>query len=206
MKRSMLIALTAIASLTLAACGADDNDGQRNNNQQVCPPSGVACVAECPASGTLAGGAPCQRGSWDTTGCSCDPLPAPTCAEAGGSCGPLTATGVLCDAGYVLDEKAGSCGVGASCCVPDPTQQTCPPTGVACSLDCPAKGKLPGGVPCQYGAWDQSSCTCAKPTCAAAGGSCGALTANGVSCDTGYSPVAEAGTCAPGGSCCMPAR
>ncbi len=201
MKR-LSVALVTVATFCLAACANDDTGSQNTNEQRACSPRGVACVADCPPAGKLTSGAPCQQGTWDATRCSCDPLVAPTCGEVGGRCGALTATGVLCDPGYVVDEQAGSCAVGGGCCVLD--RNVCPPTGTACTLDCPAAGKLPSGAPCQYGSWNPTSCNCEQPTCADAGGRCAPLSAAGVRCEAGYAEAADAGSCAIGATCCMP--
>ena len=192
--------------LVLAGCDGSDRDLGPDEGNKPCSLTGVSCTADCPASGKLAGGAPCQRGTWLETECRCEPITTPqTCAEAGGKCGALSAGGVLCDAGYSLAADAGTCpGVGGACCLPDGKQ--CPPSGAACRLDCPASGQL-GGAPCVYGKWIEAECRCAQPTCKEAGGKCGSLGAGAVQCDSGYHVVAGAGTCSGvgvGSACCLP--
>lgn len=213
MKRTSTFVI-ALCTLTLAlgtvGCGREvdpnsnvDPNSPTDPKQPQCPPTGAACVAECPANGTLPGGAPCQRGSWDEATCTCQSLPAPTCSEAGGLCGSLTATGVLCDVGLELDANAGSCAIGGACCMPA-KKQPCPLTGLACTLDCPASGQLPGGAPCVYGLWNDESCGCDTPTCQEVGGTCGSLTAQGTICAPNSEAAPEAGTCGIGGACCLP--
>ena len=45
-------------------------------------------------------------------------IPQATCEDAGGQCGSLTASGVLCPDGYEPDGDAGTCLIGAGCCMP----------------------------------------------------------------------------------------
>jgi hypothetical protein len=38
--------------------------------------------------------------------------------------------------------------------------ESCPLTGIVCTLECPNTGHLPGGAPCTHGTFDASSCQC----------------------------------------------
>jgi Somatomedin B domain len=87
-------------------------------SSNTCPPTGVGCLPNCPASGQLPGGAPCTAGNFDVKTCTCVPVATKTCAQAGGSCGALTASGLQCAAGYVAAPDAGTCGLGGGCCMP----------------------------------------------------------------------------------------
>ena len=107
-----------------------------------------------------------------------------TCEASGGRCGALTASGVICDAGY-LAGGSGFCLPGGGCCMP--SQPIC-----SVDSDCGA------GMVCTAGV--------CQATCEAAGGQCGALTASGVNCPAGYVSDGGAGACAIGGGCCMPTQ
>jgi Cys-rich repeat protein len=131
----------------------------------------------CTADSDCAAGQSCVGGVCEATPVTCD--------QAGGKCFALTANGVQCAVGYAANGTAGMCAVGAGCCTP------VQPGPCVADADCAA------GESCVAG-------TCVPgTTCEAAGGKCGSLTANGVVCDAGYVADGTAGTCAPGGGCCV---
>ncbi len=157
-------------------------------NSLHCGACGNACAAGetctwglCTAGSLCGSGAECAAGEACVEG-ACVAV-GQTCEAVGGQCGSLTAAGLICPAGYEANGSAGTCAVGGGCCTPSSTS-------CAADSDC-LLGQL-----CFAG-------QCEK-TCAAAGGHCGALTSDGVSCEGGFVPDGEAGLCAPGGGCCMP--
>ena len=150
-KRLIILAGLATGLSAIAACGEpSDSDSLRKESKAKkgspgkaegpadCPLTGIGCLADCPDSGTI-NGAPCTRGIYDPTTCACnpiepdpDPKPEPTCEKAGGTCGALTQSGVLCPDGYHADGDAGTCLLGGGCCMPDPDpkpEPTCEKAG-----------------------------------------------------------------------------
>lgn len=210
---SMMMGLlfSGCLSLLIVGCGGDlEPESSRRGSTQASGKADTSgsCVGFCGQQS--ADGCWCDDLCMDKGDCCQDKLTvcgagSLNCEQAGGQCAALTANGVLCPEGFISEGDAGTCAVGAGCCMP----MQCPLTGVACVPDCPDSGKLEGGASCIKGTFNLETCQCeqaATPTCEDAGGQCAALTANGVSCPTGFEPNGAAGTCAVGAGCCMPAQ
>lgn len=67
------------------AAGTDvASDGECGRTD--CPATGIVCDPECPDSGRLPGGAPCERGNYDASTCACEPVER-DCRETGCAAG-----------------------------------------------------------------------------------------------------------------------
>jgi hypothetical protein len=175
---TLAFALTLLA----AACGPLDDSDKRNNEQKTCPPTGIVCSDQCPASKTLPNGAPCKPGVFDEKTCDCVASAPPTCEASGGQCGALTANGVHCPDGFQSDGDAGSCGLGGGCCMPLPSPPTCSAAGGVCGALTDAGVSCPDGYRLDAKAG----------SCGLGGGCCMPITCGGfagIQCPEGFECV-----------------
>ena len=146
--------------------GYDEGDDGYDDDDDQCPPTGVVCTPECPESGELANGVPCEHGEWDDEACTCvDEGGDDECAPTGVACTPdcpesgELPDGVPCQHG-VFDEETCACEDEAGDDDDDDDDPVCPPTGVVCTPECPESGELPSGAPCAPGNLDPQTCEC----------------------------------------------
>ncbi|MGC4116259.1 MAG: hypothetical protein QM765_17110 [Myxococcales bacterium] len=156
----------------------------------------------CNADGTCT----CNQGfAVDATTGKCQPVGCSSnvgCAAGqacvNGKCEYSCAAGQTLCAGYCVDLQSSSANCGA-CGLACAAGTVCSAGVCVGSATCAADTDCPAGQACVNG-----KCTGSALTCQQAGGTCGALTAAGVDCPAGFVANGSAGSCAPGGGCCMP--